>query len=86
MESVVWGQLGPWGLVSVFVMLVFLGGLIPRWIYNKSLTDKDNLIEKLQRALDLRDEQFGRLFEQNKIIVGLLEDINRAQRQETGSL
>lgn len=73
-----WGQLGPWGLVSVFFMLVFLGGLIPRWIYNRILDDKDTLINKLQTALDKRDEQFEKLFEQNRVIVQLLEDIKGA--------
>lgn len=73
--GVVWSQVTPWGVVTVFVMFLALGWLIPRWFHIRELAFRDKLIEKLQTALDRRDEQFTNLFEQNQVIVRLLEDI-----------
>lgn len=78
-------QVGPWGLVSIFVLSVFLGGLIPRWTFVKVINEKDQvikgkdvLIEKLQVAADRRDAQFERIFQQTEVIVKLLEDLKHA--------
>lgn len=79
-----WGSLGPWGIVAIFFMLVFLGLLIPYRVHNKVVKDKDDLIKTLQAALDKRDAQFEKLFEQNELIVDLLEDIKQASSQRTG--
>ena len=70
-----WANIGPWGLVTVFVLLVGLGGLIPRWTYNRTIKDKDIVIANLNKALDKRDDQFTKLSEQNRVIISLLEDI-----------
>ncbi len=74
-DGALWGQLGPWGLVSTFVMLVLLGYLVPRRIHNQQMADKDKQIVFLQQALDKRDQQFERLVSQNEVVVRLLEDI-----------
>jgi hypothetical protein len=88
----VWTEIGPWGLVSGFVILVAVGGLVPRWVFNRVLTEKDKIIDgkdavivKLEAALDKRDEQFERIFTQTEIIVKLLEDLKHAgQPHRTG--
>jgi len=84
-EGVAFSQLGPWGLVSVFVMLVFLGGLVPRWIHNQRVDDKDRLIDRLTAALDKRDEQFDILIKQGEAVVKLLEDLKRASDKSVES-
>lgn len=72
-----WSQLTPWGIVTVMVMLIAVGGLIPRWTFKKIVDDKDKLIEKLQTALDMRDEQFKELFGNQELTIRLLEEIKR---------
>jgi len=81
MEAAALGQLGPWGIVSVFFMLVFLGALIPRWTHKERMKDKEELIKKLQIALDKRDEQFDKLIEQNTIAIKALEELKLASRE-----
>jgi len=75
------GQLGPWGLASACFMLVFLGGLIPRWTHNQRINDLKDLNNKLEAALDKRDEQFDRLIGQNEIIVHTLEEIKAISKE-----
>jgi hypothetical protein len=69
---------GPWGLVSMFFILVFLGGLIPRWTHNQRVNDKEQTITYLESMVAKRDEQFDKLIENAEITVRLLEDIKRA--------
>lgn len=79
-------QWGPTSLLAAFVLLVFLGGLIPRWIHNQRIKDKDEQIVSLKAALDKRDEQFETLFKSNELIIRLLEDIKQqaARTREVG--
>lgn len=81
-------QLGLPGLVSVFIGLVFFGGLIPRWIHNKWIGEKNELISKLTTALDKRDEQVEALIKntetlirQQELSVHLLEEIKKASQK-----
>lgn len=73
-------QVGPWGLVSVFVMMVFLGGLVPRWIHNQRVKDRDEEIKLLRAMIDRRDDQFEKLVKQNELTIRLLEDIKAVSR------
>ncbi len=82
-DGAVWAQLGPWGLVSTFVMLVLLGYLVPRRTHNQQIHDKDKQIAFLQQTLDKRDQQFERLVSQNEVVVRLLEDIKTAGHRRT---
>jgi len=66
---------GPTTLLAAFVMLVFLGGLIPRWMHNQRIKDKDEQIASLKAALDWRDSQFERLFASSELTIKLLEDL-----------
>lgn len=49
-----WEDIGAKGLVALFVLLVFLGWLVPRWMVRKMLADKDAQIA-------LKDETIERL-------------------------
>jgi hypothetical protein len=79
-----WAEIGPWGLVTIFVLFVGTGLLIPRWTFSKILRDKDTIIELQQKALDKRDEQFNTLAEQNKLTIVLLQDIKRMGQVRQG--
>lgn len=69
-------------LVSLIVLLVLFGYLVPRWLHNERMRDKDTQITYLQTALDRRDEQVGKLLEQGLMIIDLLEEIkSEAKRQ-----
>lgn len=80
-----WANLGPWGLVSVFVMLVMFGQLVPRWIHTQRVEDRDKEIDVLRRMIDKRDEQVNKLIEQNELMVKLLEDIKAVSRERRGA-
>jgi hypothetical protein len=76
-EGITIGQYGPWGLVSIFFMLVFLGGLIPRWVHKQRIEDKEEVIKYLKEIVDKRDKQFDDLIRQNEVTIKMLEDIKR---------
>ena len=76
--------LGPWGLVSMFVALVFLGGLVPRWLHNQRVADKEQQIKALQAMVDKRDEQVDKLIKSSELTISLLEDIKRAGTDTNG--
>lgn len=75
-------EYGPETLVGILVLLIATGQLIPRWTHKERVRDKDELIEKLQGALDKRDEQFDKLYTQGVLMLKLLEDIKAASRSQ----
>lgn len=62
-----------------------LGRLVPRWIHNQRVNDRDEQIKLLLTMLDKRDAQFEKLVEQNEITVKLLEDLKRASAERRGA-
>ena len=70
-------DVGATALVSFSVLLVLLGGLIPRWMHKERIADKDRQIAALQAALDKRDEQVDRLLKNDEIVIELLRSIKR---------
>lgn len=62
-------------------MLVFLGGLIPRWTHNQRINDLKELNKKLEAALDRRDEQFDAMIGPLTIAVKALEDLKKASQE-----
>lgn len=70
-------EVGATALVSFIVLLILLGGLIPRWMHKERMTDKDRQIAALQAALDKRDEQVDKLLGSNNLIIDLLQSIKR---------
>lgn len=75
-----WGEAGPWGVLAVFVLMIGLGLLIPRWTHTQRMGDREKHIALLTRMIDKRDEQFDKLVEQNRIIISLLEDFKRQSK------
>lgn len=70
-------EVGATALVSFTVLLILLGGLIPRWSHKERMTDKDRQIAALQAALDKRDEQVDKLLENDNIVIQLLQSLKR---------
>lgn len=75
---------GPAGLVSVFVLLLYLGGVVPRWIHNQRVQDKAEQIQYLRAMVDKRDEQVDKLVAQGELTTRLLEEI-KAAASKTGA-
>lgn len=75
-----WSTIGPWGLVTIFVLLIAFGFLIPRWTHKERIHDKEREITLLRASLAKRDEQVDRLIEQHDKTLRLLEDIKAAGR------
>lgn len=81
------GALGPVGLLSLAVLAVLLGRLIPRATHEERVADKDRQIERLDKALEtevergrVRDEQFSELLEQSRLTVQLLQALEQRSR------
>lgn len=79
---------GPVGLLSIAVLLVFLGRLIPRSQHQERIADKDKQIERLDRALEteiergrVRDDQFAELLEHSRLSVQLLQALETRSRE-----
>lgn len=68
-------NVGAVSLVSLTVLLVLLGGLIPRWQHKERIADKDRQIAALQTSLDKRDEQVDKLLENDTLMIELLRSI-----------
>jgi hypothetical protein len=71
------GDLGPVGVLTLVVLMILFGLLVPRWQHNQRIADKDKVNETLQKALDKRDEQVDKLIEGQELMARLLEDIKR---------
>lgn len=84
MNGVGLSDIGLSGLVTLGVLLVFFGGLVPRWIHNERIKDKNELIRTLQKSLDKRDEQVDKLTSQMELNIKLLEDLKELSK--SGSL
>lgn len=68
--------------VSLIVLLVLFGYLVPRWIHNERVRDKDKQIDYLATALDKRDVQVDKLLSQGQLIIELLDELKEeAQRR-----
>jgi hypothetical protein len=68
--------------VSLIVMLVLFGYLVPRWMHNERVRDKDKQIDYLTIALDKRDDQVEKLLDQGQLVLDLLDEIKEeAQRR-----
>lgn len=80
-----WTDLSAAGLLSLTVLLIVFGYLIPRWTHTQRIADKDKQIALFEKMLEKRDEQVGRLIEQNEVIVKLLEDIKSASGRHVSS-
>lgn len=75
-----WAQVGPWGIVTIVVLCIIIGLLIPRWTHNQRIKDKNEIITLQKETIAKRDEQVDRLIEQNDLMIRLLEDIKAAGR------
>ncbi len=71
--------------VSLIVLLVLFGYLVPRWLHKERMQDKDKQIDFLTTALDKRDDQVDKLLTQGQLIVDLLEELKEEaqQREQT---
>ena len=80
---------GPVGLLSIAVLFVLLGRLIPRSQHQDRIADKDATIARLDKALDaeiergrVRDEQVGELLELGRLSTQILRALE--QRSQGG--
>jgi prefoldin subunit 5 len=77
-------DVGPWGIIAIFVVSLGYGWIIPRWSHKERIADlKEQLKEKsetivfLQAALDKRDDQMADLIQSSQVAVTALEAIRR---------
>lgn len=76
-------DIGATALVTLTVLMIMTGGLIPRWTHRERMGDKDRQIGYLQAALDKRDEQVEKLLENDGVAIELLKSIKReAERRQ----
>lgn len=68
------------GLLGLTVLLILFGGLIPRWIHNQRVKDKEAENAVLRQIIAKRDEQHAKLVDNDELIIKLLEDIKKDGR------
>jgi hypothetical protein len=56
-----WEDLGAKGLVVLFVLMIFLGWLIPKPWVSRLMADKDKQLASKDHQLDVKDETIDRL-------------------------
>ena len=78
------GNLGPYGILLIAVLLVLLGRLIPRSVLEDRIGDKRERIAYLEQTLAHRDEelrvrgqQVDKLLAQSDLTVQLLQSLAR---------
>ncbi|WML63671.1 hypothetical protein [Rhodococcus sp. AH-ZY2] len=71
-------NLGASGLLSLAVLLVMVGRLIPRAMHNMIVAIMQQRIDKLEELLDKRDTQLDRLLPAAETSAEALEKIQRA--------
>lgn len=71
-------DLGLSGLLSLAVLLVMFGGLIPRYLHRTIVSLMQQRIDKLEELLDKRDTQVDRLICGAETSAEALEKIQRA--------
>lgn len=71
-------NLGASGLLSLAVLLVMVGRLIPRAMHNMIVAIMQQRIDKLEELLDKRDAQLDRLIPAVETSADALEKIQRA--------
>lgn len=77
-------NLGPSGLLSIAVLLVMVGRLIPRAMHNMIVAIMQQRIDKLEELLDKRDTQLDRLLPAAETSADALEKIQRAGEPAEG--
>lgn len=77
-------DVGPWGIVAIFVLCLGFGWIIPRWTHKERIADlkeqlkgKDETIAFQRASLEKRDEQVSQLAQNNLVAVNALEAIRR---------
>lgn len=65
------------GIAGLAVLLVLFGGLVPRWMHNQRVKDKEAENEVLRQIIAKRDEQHSKLVDNDLLIIKLLEDIKK---------
>lgn len=83
MFDVVLGNYGAPALVTMFVVAICVGALIPRPTHNKIVREKDETIHYLRAALDRRDDQTKKLVEASEVTIRLLEELKRQANSVT---
>ncbi|WP_343466343.1 hypothetical protein AAI421_14410 [Rhodococcus aetherivorans] len=71
-------DLGLSGLLSLAVLLILAGGLIPRTLHRTIVALQQQRIDKLEELLDKRDSQLDRLIPAAETSADALEKIQRA--------
>lgn len=74
--------LGPWHIVTLTVLLVLFGVLVPRWLHQQRIQDRDKHIALLERTLEKREEQFTQLIKNDELVIKLLEDLREASKRQ----
>mgnify|MGYP000252707480 CR=1 FL=1 len=67
-------------VTGIAVLLVLFGGLVPRWMHNQRVKDKEAQNEILRAIIEKRDEQHEKLVDKVGVVIQLLEDIKRDGR------
>lgn len=66
-------NIGPVGLLTVAVLLIMFGGLIPRWQYRSMLAEKNQQLAEHREDKKNQQTVIDELSKQNTLLIGKVE-------------
>lgn len=75
-------NIGPVGILTLVVLAIIFGLLIPKSTHTQRMADKDEQIKYLRATLDKREDQLSQALGHSEVAVKALEDIKQVATSE----
>ena len=70
-----WAQIGPWGVITIMVLSIVFGLLIPRWTFNRIVRELEKQNKLLEAMLNKREEHLSIALNAGRVPVKVFEDL-----------
>ncbi|MBM4707945.1 hypothetical protein GS982_01235 [Rhodococcus hoagii] len=72
-------------MLGLVILLIIIGGLVPRWVHSQMMKLKDDTIENLREQNGLQARQIDQLIETSELAIRVAEDRRDPDDPEPGS-
>lgn len=70
-----WAQIGPYGVITIIILCIVFGLLIPRWTFNRIVRELEKQNKLLEAMLNKRDEHLSIALNAGRVPVKVFEDL-----------
>lgn len=70
-----WAQIGPYGVITIIILCIVFGLLIPRWTFNRIVRELEKQNELLEAMLNKREEHLGIALNAGRLPVKVFEEL-----------